>query len=105
MVHATYSEAVWPAPIAPGPLDATVRLTGSKSLTNRELVLSALAHSPSLLRGALVARHTELVCAALTALGVQVERDEEGVRGAPSRLRGDVAIDVGLAGTLMRFLP
>ena len=43
MVHATYSEAVWPAPVAPGPLAATVRLPGSKSLTNRELVLSALS--------------------------------------------------------------
>ena len=46
MVHATYSADVWPAPTARGPLAATVRLPGSKSLTNRELVLSALARRP-----------------------------------------------------------
>ncbi|GAA4737225.1 3-phosphoshikimate 1-carboxyvinyltransferase [Amnibacterium soli] len=105
MVHATYSEAVWPAPVAPGPLAATVRLPGSKSLTNRELVLSALADGPSVLRAALIARDTELMLAALGALGVGVERDGEAVRVSPAPLRGGVAIDVGLAGTLMRFLP
>ena len=105
MVHATYSEAVWPAPVAPGPLAATVRLPGSKSLTNRELVLSALADGPSLLRGALIARDTELMLAALTALGVGVERAGEAVRVVPAPLTGGVSIDVGLAGTLMRFLP
>ncbi len=105
MVHATYSEAVWPAPVAPGPLAATVRLPGSKSLTNRELVLSALADGPSRLRGALVARDTELMLAALAALGVGVERDGDAVLVSPAPLTGGASIDVGLAGTLMRFLP
>jgi len=105
MVHATYSEAVWPAPVAPGPLAATVRLPGSKSLTNRELVLSALADGPSRLRGALIARDTELMLAALAALGVGVERDGEAVLVSPAPLTGGASIDVGLAGTLMRFLP
>jgi len=105
MVHATYSEAVWPAPVAPGPLAATVRLPGSKSLTNRELVLSALADGPSRLRGALVARDTELMLAALAALGVGVDRDGDAVLVSPAPLTGGASIDVGLAGTLMRFLP
>lgn len=105
MVHATYSEAVWPAPVAPGPLAAVVRLPGSKSLTNRELVLSALADGPSRLRGALIARDTELMLAALAALGVGVERDGETVLVSPAPLTGGASIDVGLAGTLMRFLP
>ncbi|GAA2748701.1 3-phosphoshikimate 1-carboxyvinyltransferase [Amnibacterium kyonggiense] len=105
MVHATYSADVWPAPTAPGPLDATVRLPGSKSLTNRELVLSALADGPSRLRDALIARDTELMVAALRSLGTGVERDGEDLVVTPGPLRGGTSIDVGLAGTLMRFLP
>lgn len=105
MVPATYSADLWPAPTAPGPLAATVRLPGSKSLTNRELVLSALADGPSRLRSALIARDTELMLAALAALGAGIDRDGGDVLVTPAPLHGDVAIDVGLAGTLMRFLP
>lgn len=105
MVPATYSARTWPAPAAPVPLDATVRLPGSKSLTNRELVLSALADSPSRLRGALAARDTDLMIAALRSLGARVEQDGAELVVSPGPVAGDVAVDVGLAGTLMRFLP
>lgn len=105
MVHATYSADVWPAPAAPGPLAATVRLPGSKSLTNRELVLSALASAPSRLRDALVARDTDLMVAALRSMGTRIERDGGDLVVDPRPLAGDASIDVGLAGTLMRFLP
>jgi 3-phosphoshikimate 1-carboxyvinyltransferase len=105
MVHATYSADVWPAPTATGPLAATVRLPGSKSLTNRELVLSALAQGPSRLRDALIARDTELMVAALRSLGTRIEREGDDLLVAPAPLQGGASIDVGLAGTLMRFLP
>ncbi|MGT2424870.1 3-phosphoshikimate 1-carboxyvinyltransferase [Amnibacterium kyonggiense] len=105
MVHATYSADVWPAPIAAGPLDAVVRLPGSKSLTNRELVLSALADGPSRLRAALLARDTELMVAALRSLGTGIEREGDDLVVTPGPLGGGASIDVGLAGTLMRFLP
>jgi 3-phosphoshikimate 1-carboxyvinyltransferase len=105
MVHATYSAGVWRAPLASGPLEASVRLPGSKSLTNRELVLSALADGPSRLRGALAARDTELMIAALTSLGARIERTGDDLAVTPGPLSGGTAVDVGLAGTLMRFLP
>jgi 3-phosphoshikimate 1-carboxyvinyltransferase len=105
MAHATYSADVWPAPTAPGPLSATVRLPGSKSLTNRELVLSALAHGPSRLRDALAARDTDLMVAALRDLGTGIEWDGDDLVVTPAPLVGGGAVDVGLAGTLMRFLP
>jgi 3-phosphoshikimate 1-carboxyvinyltransferase len=105
MVHATYSAGLWPAPTAVGPLEATVRLPGSKSLTNRELVLSALAHGPSRLRSALVARDTDLMVDALRSLGSRIEREGGDLVVTPGPLIGETAIDVGLAGTLMRFLP
>src|SRR3954451_486636 len=95
--------ALWPAPVASAPLAATVRLPGSKSLTNRELVLSALADGPSRLRRALIARDTDLMVAALTALGTGIERDGDDLAVTPAPLTGGAAIDVGLAGTLMRF--
>jgi 3-phosphoshikimate 1-carboxyvinyltransferase len=101
----------WPALTANGPLSATLQLPGSKSLTNRELVLSALADSPSLLRAPLHSRDTALMIEALRALGVTIEE----VAGAgsfgpdllitPGELVGSASIDCGLAGTVMRFLP
>lgn len=101
----TYSAPLWAAPVARGRLAATVRLPGSKSLTNRELLLSAIAEGPSRLRRALVARDTDLMVAALRSLGTRVERDGEDLVIEPAALRGGAAVDVGLAGTLMRFLP
>jgi 3-phosphoshikimate 1-carboxyvinyltransferase len=101
----------WPAPVAEDPIDATVALPGSKSLTNRYLVLSALAGQPSRLRAPLRSRDTVLMAHALEQLGVQVE-DVPGDGGfgddwliSPRPLRGGAQVDCGLAGTVMRFLP
>ncbi len=96
--------ALWPAPTADAPLDATVDVPGSKSLTNRYLVIAALADSPSVLRSALVSRDTRLMATALETLGVGVDLGEHMVV-EPAPLRGHVTIDCGLAGTVMRFLP
>lgn len=100
----------WAAPVARGPLNAVLRLPGSKSLTNRELVLSALATGPSLLRAPLHSRDTALMIQALRTLGTTItEVPGEGGFGAdllvtPGELGGGF-IDCGLAGTVMRFLP
>ncbi|MGK2853439.1 MAG: 3-phosphoshikimate 1-carboxyvinyltransferase [Microbacteriaceae bacterium] len=99
------------APQAAGPLDAVVSLPGSKSLTNRELVLSALAEGPGLIRAPLHSRDSSLMIEALRALGtgiVEVPGDGRygpDLRVTPTSLRGGVSIDCGLAGTVMRFLP
>jgi len=101
----------WLAPTATGPLSATLQLPGSKSLTNRELVLSALADGPSLLRAPLHSRDTALMIEALRSLGVSIEEVAgEGAYGpdlliTPGELVGSASIDCGLAGTVMRFLP
>jgi 3-phosphoshikimate 1-carboxyvinyltransferase len=101
-----YSAVGWNAPAARRPLAATVPLPGSKSLTNRELVLSALADSPSRLRRPLAARDTDLMVDALVRLGTGAERTAEGdLLVTPAPLAGGTAVDCGLAGTLMRFLP
>jgi 3-phosphoshikimate 1-carboxyvinyltransferase len=98
----------WSAPRASRPLDAVVALPGSKSLTNRALVLAALADGRSVVRRPLRSRDTELMAAALRVLGVTVTDDGEDwvVDGVPGPLQpvGDT-IDVGNAGTVMRFLP
>ncbi len=103
--------AAWPAPTAARPVDATVSVPGSKSLTNRYLVLAALAEEPSRLRSPLHSRDTALMAAALGALGVRFEQ----VPGTsafgpdwvvtPGPLRGPADVDCGLAGTVMRFVP
>jgi 3-phosphoshikimate 1-carboxyvinyltransferase len=84
---------------------ATVRLPGSKSLTNRALVLAALSDGPSVVRQALRSRDTELMAAALAELGVGVDSTGEDWKVTPGALRGRVTIDCGLAGTVMRFVP
>src|SRR4051812_10890788 len=101
----------WAAPTAVAPLAARVTLPGSKSLTNRELVLSSLADGPSLLRRPLHSRDTQLMIDGLRALEVGIEeRAGSGEYGpdlliTPSELTGGRMIDCGLAGTVMRFLP
>lgn len=138
----------WIAPTARGPMTATLRLPGSKSMTARALVLSALADGPSQINRPLRARDTTLMAAALHALGIRIDSgmaaetagsgvgvaDDLGGPGTVSRsigragrdgdraaraagegdirwtvepgtLRGPATIDVGLAGTVMRFLP
>lgn len=101
----------WPAPLATGPLDATVHVPGSKSASNRALVLAALADGPSVVRGLLDARDTRLMIDGLRAIGIDIETtspDDVGNVDAlvrPHFLAGPARIDCGLAGTVMRFLP
>lgn len=102
---------LWPAPTAHHPVDATVALPGSKSLTNRELVLSALADGPSLLRAPLHSQDSANMAGALRALGATIEeRPGSGAFGpdwlvTPGELIGSTTIDCGQAGTVMRFVP
>ncbi|WP_372338886.1 3-phosphoshikimate 1-carboxyvinyltransferase [Actinoplanes sp. RD1] len=102
----------WTAPVATGPVTASVRLPGSKSMTARALVLSALADGPSTIVRPLRARDTTLMASALTALGSTVDTTggkspagEESWTVTPGPLHGPATVDVGLAGTVMRFLP
>ena len=96
----------WLAPVAAGPLDAVVHLPGSKSLTNRYLVLAALAADVSRLRRPLRSRDTELMASALRALGCGIEDvGEADWLVTPSALLSQGRVDCGLAGNVMRFVP
>jgi 3-phosphoshikimate 1-carboxyvinyltransferase len=96
----------WTAPTAPAPVKATTRLPGSKSMTARALVLAAVSVGTSTLRAPLRARDTELMAAGLRAMGAHVSTvDDERWVVRPRPLHGPARIDVGLAGTVMRFLP
>jgi 3-phosphoshikimate 1-carboxyvinyltransferase len=144
----------WQAPAAAGPVRARVRPPASKSVTNRALVLAALAGSPTTITNPLRARDTLLMAAALRALGAVIEdassagstrdsgregsgqraggqhsgraadgersgsessrqRAEEGAGGGgesawrvtPGTVSGAAIVDVGNAGTVLRFVP
>ncbi|ABP56149.1 3-phosphoshikimate 1-carboxyvinyltransferase [Salinispora tropica] len=96
----------WTAPTASDPVSTTLRLPGSKSLTARALVLSGLATGPSTIARPLRARDTELMANGLRAMGAHVSiSDDERWLVRPHPLVGPAHIDVGLAGTVMRFLP
>jgi 3-phosphoshikimate 1-carboxyvinyltransferase len=109
--------AMWPAPFRGSkPVNARVVIPGSKSVTNRALILAAQATSPSILRRPLVSRDSELMVTGLRQLGIDVQEIEVESSGAgstkemawkitPAPLKGPAAIDVGNAGTVMRFLP
>ena len=106
-------EGPWPAPPATGPVLATVTVPGSKSQTNRALILAALGTTTegtagvvSKVSGALRSRDTNLMIAALQTLGVRIDGDgtELTVSGAIAPA-ADVRIDCGLAGTVLRFVP
>ncbi|GAB2628683.1 3-phosphoshikimate 1-carboxyvinyltransferase 1 [Paractinoplanes abujensis] len=106
MAPVTAEPRPWLAPSASGPVGATVRLPGSKSMTARALVLAALADGPSVVERPLRARDTQLMAAGLRALGVAIDAgDDERWLVEPGPLRGPARVDVGLAGTIMRFLP
>jgi 3-phosphoshikimate 1-carboxyvinyltransferase len=96
--------ASWPAPTASGPVDATIELPGSKSMTNRALPLAALAAGPSTIRGALRSRDTDLMAEGLRALGVVVDDASADWQVLPAPFTGPAHIDCGLAGTVIRFL-
>jgi 3-phosphoshikimate 1-carboxyvinyltransferase len=107
----------WDAPVADTPVRATVAIPGSKSLTNRALILAAQATGPSRIVAPLRSRDTELMAAGLRALGVgitdRVTSSGDAAEGVPVNdwqvtpgpLTGPADIDCGLAGTVMRFLP
>ena len=101
----------WPSPTADGPVSARVRLPASKSITNRALVLAALSDGPAVITNPLRARDTMLAAAALRALGVGILDDGHDSRTAWRVTPGQpapgsaVSVDVGNAGTVMRFLP
>jgi 3-phosphoshikimate 1-carboxyvinyltransferase len=105
----------WPAPAATGPVRARLSVPGSKSMTNRALVLAALADGPGTIAGPLHARDTLLMRAALTALGATITdkvTNDAGLAGmapswrvTPGRPGADVSVDVGNAGTVLRFAP
>lgn len=95
----------WPAPRARAPLSATIAIPGSKSETNRALVIAALADGPSTIYDALAARDTTLMTQALVALGTQIDVGDGAITVTPGALTGGVHVDVGLAGTVMRFVP
>jgi 3-phosphoshikimate 1-carboxyvinyltransferase len=96
--------ALWPAPVARSAVDVRVELPGSKSLTNRALVLAALSNAPSVVRRALRSRDTELMATALSTLGSTVVTTDDDWLVFPGPLRGG-SVDCGLAGTVMRFVP
>ncbi|TRX33589.1 3-phosphoshikimate 1-carboxyvinyltransferase [Corynebacterium guaraldiae] len=99
-----YMSDFWSAPQPSGPLSWTQNLPGSKSMTNRALILAALADSPSIIYSPLVSRDTNLMKEALQAMGVRISEQGSHLRVTPGKLHG-AKVDCGLAGTIMRFLP
>lgn len=103
--------ADWQTPAAAGPLRAQLRLPGSKSMTNRALVLAALAEDQTVITGPLLARDTRLMASALSALGCEITPAGQAggdwlVRPAGPLPAGHATtIDVGNAGTVLRFAP
>ena len=95
----------WPAPRAHTPVRAVVTLPGSKSITNRALVLAAIADGPSVVRKALRSRDTTLMADALTALGADVDTTGDDWAVTPGAFTRDAEVDCGQAGTVMRFVP
>ena len=99
---------LWPAPLAKGAISGVLPVPGSKSVTNRALVLAVQSPDESLLKSPLHSRDTELMATALTTLGFSITDEANGdwkVEGkGPTEVR-NIQIDVGNAGTVMRFLP
>ena len=105
------SNDLWRAPFRGNlPISAEITIPGSKSVTNRALILAAIASTPSRLARPLRSRDTELMAQGLRSLGVEIEEvrsanGEEIWSITPHQLFGPASIDVGNAGTVMRFLP
>ncbi len=103
----------WSAPCPDAPVEGTLTLPGSKSLTNRYLVLASLANGPSVLREPLKSRDSDLMVAALRGLGAVIEEvpgagrfgPDLRVMPVPAAAAGPVDVHCGLAGTVMRFVP
>jgi len=111
LVHMTN----WSAPFRGGltsvgePINAKISIPGSKSATNRALILAAIAKTPSRLRKPLSSRDADLMVKGLQSLGCKIDeiKTEQGFdyQITPHKLSGPTQIDVGNAGTVMRFLP
>ena len=107
--------ANWKAPYRSGltpaskPINAQITIPGSKSATNRALILAALAKTPSRLRRPLSSRDTDLMVKGLQSLGIEITviktKDGFDYEVVPNKMIGPASIDVGNAGTVMRFLP
>jgi 3-phosphoshikimate 1-carboxyvinyltransferase len=119
----------WAAPAATEAVSATVHLPGSKSITNRALILAALADTPTTIVGPLQARDTDLMARAVTSLGASLESSDDGTHegdihhrngGGPASSASTARatwtitpgwaaaatqVDVGNAGTVLRFVP
>jgi 3-phosphoshikimate 1-carboxyvinyltransferase len=96
----------WLAPTANNPVIGEVKIPGSKSQTNRAYILAALANSESVIESALIARDTNLMLSAIESLGAKVSTNNQQIFIEPGLTSvSEVSIDVGLAGTVMRFVP
>ena len=104
-MSAGMSEQLWPAPVATEPVQATVAIPGSKSITNRALILAALADAPSTITGGLVSRDTELMMSARRSMGTQILLKNDQMYVTPAEKLHGGQVDCGLAGTVMRFVP
>lgn len=95
----------WPAPYADSPVQAVVTVPGSKSITNRALILAALGTGRATITNPLLARDTRLMAQGLRAFGIAIEERLDSLAVVPGELRGPANVDCGLAGTVMRFVP
>ena len=105
------ADGEWPAPTVHEPLDATLSVPGSKSLTNRELILAALADGPGRLISPLHSDDSARMIEALRTLGVEVQEvagtgsfGPDLVVTPATPMTGDTVVDCGQAGTVMRFV-
>jgi 3-phosphoshikimate 1-carboxyvinyltransferase len=101
------AEDLWRAPFrGNNPINAAITIPGSKSATNRALILAALAKTPSILRKPLHSRDSALMIAGLKAIGCAITQEANGdLQITPGKFFGPASVDVGNAGTVMRFLP
>src|SRR5690606_28537223 len=90
----------WRAPRRVHPADFEVLLPGSKSQTNRALVLAAIGDGVSSIRLPLAARDTELMASALVSLGARIDRDGDTWTVTPINPVDEAQVDCGLAGTV-----
>jgi len=93
------------APRAGSPIKGEIRIPGSKSLTNREIFLSALAQGVSVLKKPLISRDSELMLNAIRQFGSKVEINHDEISISPATFQSEAEIHCGLAGTVMRFVP
>ena len=95
----------WKAPRAASPVTGLVSVPGSKSITNRALVLASLSSGPSKISNPLISRDTQLMISALQALGISFDIQVDSIQIFPGELVSSGKVEVGLAGTVMRFVP